>query len=91
MSEDLLKAALSVAVPLYIMQWRKAGLSVEQIVEVGRGLGQVIAEHGDNILYRSKKLGETASAFNALAKGVAALAFAPGGVSVFGLHFEAIP
>lgn len=32
-----------------------------------------VAEHGDYILYRSKKRGETARAFNALAEGLAIL------------------
>jgi hypothetical protein len=33
--------------------------------------------------------GESAKAFNALARGIAALSFAPGGVTTFGMHFEA--
>ena len=32
---------------------------------------------------------ETAAAFNALAEGLACLAFSPGGVTFYGLHFEA--
>lgn len=52
-------------------------------------IGQTIASQGDILLYRSKKKGETAKVFNATAKGIAALSFMPGGVTVFGLHFEA--
>jgi len=48
----------------------------------------MIAEHGDDILFRSKRKGATASAFNALAEGIAILSFAPGGVKVFGGHWE---
>jgi hypothetical protein len=48
----------------------------------------MVAHHGDNILYRSKKKGESAKAFNALAKGLACLAFAPGGVNAFGGHWQ---
>jgi ribosome modulation factor len=51
---------------------------------------QVVASKGDVILYRSKKRGETAEAFNALAEGIALLSFAPGGVHAFGLDFETV-
>ena len=50
--------------------------------------GQMIAEHGDNILFRSVKKGETAAAFNALAEGIAILSFAPGGITFMGDHWE---
>lgn len=43
----------------------------------------------EQILFGSKKQGATALAFNALAKAVAALAFMPGGVTVFNTHYEA--
>lgn len=51
-------------------------------------LVDMIASHGDNILFRSKKSGETAKAFNALAEALAFLSFAPGGVKLFGCHWE---
>lgn len=84
---DLIKIALSAAVPLWIMQFKQF-TAEERTIMAGR-YGQVVAEHGDNILFKSKKKGATADAFNNLAKGVACLAFAPGGVTVMGLHFEA--
>lgn len=43
----------------------------------------------EQILFGSKRQGETATAFNAMAKAVAALAFVPGGVTVFNTHYEA--
>jgi len=83
----LLAIALSSAVPLWIEQLRSRDWAyIEQRAKV---CSQEIAEHGDNILYRSRKKGETATAFNRLAEGVACLAFAPGGVTIFGQHFEA--
>lgn len=42
------------------------------------------------MLFRSKRKGETADAFNHLAEGIACLAFAPGGVRLFGSHWEAV-
>lgn len=82
----LLRASLEVAVPLWQMELKAR--SFASIVARAQELAQVIAEKGDVILYRGKKKGESAKAFNALAEGVAALSYAPGGVRIFGLHFE---
>ena len=43
----------------------------------------------EGILFGSNKVGETATAFNAMAKAIAALAFMPGGITVFNQHYEA--
>lgn len=84
---ELLKAALGAAVPLWIsVLQKKPGTYV---LERSQVCGQVVAEKGDVIQFRGKKKGESAEAFNRLAEGVACLAFAPGGVTAFGLHFEA--
>lgn len=53
--------------------------------------GQLIAERGDLILYRSKKKGETAKLVNILVESLAMLAFYPGGVRLGSLHFAAQP
>lgn len=82
----LLRTALEAAVPLYAMQLREKPWS--EIQRIAAEAGQMIAEHGDDVLFRSKKKGASAAAFNALARGIAALSFVPGGVTLFGLHFE---
>lgn len=86
-NDDLLAISLSAAVPLWIEELRK--LTDEERLVLAREAGQIIAEKGDIIQYRSKKKGETAKAFNALAKGLAICAFQPGGVNFRGMHFEA--
>ena len=86
-AETLLQTALSAAVPLWIEELR--GLSWEELQARAKVAAQHVAEHGDLILFRSEKRGESAKAFNKLAEGIAILAFAPGGVTAFGLHFEA--
>jgi len=83
----LLQTALGAAVPLHVFELKR--IPYDQVVSMAKDAGQVVAEKGDIIQFRSKKKGETAAAFNALARGVACLAFCPGGVQVFGLHFEA--
>jgi hypothetical protein len=86
--EQLLAATLSAAVPLWIEDLRR--LPWEILQAMAGEASQIVAEKGDIILFRSDKKGETAKAFNALARGIAICAFAPGGVTVFGQHFEAV-
>lgn len=83
----LLRIALSAAVPLWIGKLKTRQWS--ELMERRDKCVEMIASHGDNILYRSKKPGQTAEAFNALAEAIAILSFAPGGVRVFGLEFWA--
>jgi len=84
-----LATSLSAAVPLWTESFVEKGMSLDEVLAVAKGASQIIAEKGDLILFKSKKKGETAEAFNALAKGIAACAFVPGGVTTFGQHFEA--
>jgi hypothetical protein len=84
---ELLKISLSAAVPLWIERLRS--VPWDRLEARAREAAQVVAEKGDIIQYRSKKPGETAKAFNALAEGIAILAFVPGGVTFSGLHFRA--
>lgn len=80
----LLTDTLMVAVPLHIAEIRD--WTPEQRAERARGIAPLIASHGDDLLYGGPKCAET---FNALALGMACLAFAPGGVKLFGLEFTA--
>ena len=82
---DLLSISLSAAVPLWIEKLKP--LEPEQRIARASGLSDTIAAHGDIILYRGGKKGESAKAFNALAEGLAIGAFQPGGVTAFGQHW----
>jgi len=84
---DLLAITLSAAVPLWIDRLKRQPWSY--IERRAKECAQTVAEKGDIIQFGSKKKGETAKAFNALAEGIACLAFAPGGVKFAGMHFEA--
>mgnify|MGYP001611822850 CR=1 FL=1 len=89
----LLRAALGASVPLYAAEYKNAlddgTCSVDSLLARCRVYAQVIAEKGDNILYRSRKRGETADAFNALAKALAILSIvAVGGVRFLGERWE---
>lgn len=87
MNNPLLVTSLQCAVPLWIIQikdvpWQDKKRRAEEC-------SQIVAEKGDVILFKGGKRGETAAAFNALAEGIAILSFAPGGVRVFGEHWDA--
>lgn len=84
---DLLRLTLMAAVPLWIAEFRK--LTEDERIAIAKTCSQVIAEKGDVLQFGGGKKGEAANAFNALAKGLAVMAFVPGGVTAFGLHFEA--
>ena len=81
-----LTTSLEVAVPMHIMEL--VTREPAELVAIARQCADVVAAHGDDILFRSKRKGATAEAFNALARGLAVLAYSPGGVDFAGLHFE---
>ncbi len=95
----LLQIALEVAVPMWHAEL-EAMRAQFGTGEVGVGLFWdelkrrcdaaclVVAEKGDLLMFRGKRRGESAAAFNALASGVACLAYAPGGVTVLGTKWE---
>ncbi len=78
---------LELAVPQWIEALRP--LTFNQRAALAHECAEIVAHKGDVILYKSEKRGETAAAFNALAKGIAVLAYQPGGVRVFGRSFNA--
>lgn len=83
-----LMTALSAAVPLRILELRQRGGPSSSDWESACDFADTLAEKADRLLFRSSKKGETAELFNRLAAAIAVLSYAPGGVSVFGLHFE---
>lgn len=91
MSELLLDVALEAAVGLRIELLRRlpAGDLALKLEGAGPRLADVIAEHGDDLMFRSKRPGESARVFNAVADGLALLAFCPGGVHWRGRHWVA--
>jgi len=85
----LLPISLAAAVPLRIAEYIQMGGPSALDVERARSQAHTLAEKGDVLLYRGKRPGEAATLFNALADCLAIMAFCPGGVKVFGLHFQA--
>lgn len=92
---ELLRISLQAAVPLWIMRFQEQAQHLPQsamwdlLIDRAKECSKVIAEKGDNILFRSEKKGETADAFNHLAEGIACLSFCPGGVKIFQDRYQA--
>jgi hypothetical protein len=95
---DPLVTTLQVAVPLWIERWKHA--TPQRRADRAVECADMVAAHGDAILYRTKGRprrlhdetdeGEpgTAEAFNHLAEGIALGAYVPGGITMFGHHWE---
>lgn len=79
---------LMLAVPLWAMRCQRMPLN--ELIKKCGDISQVIGEKGDIILFKTKKEGESAKAFNRLAEGIAILSFVPGGVTFMGTHYENI-
>lgn len=86
-AETLLPIALSAAVPLHIQELKRRPW--DEITRIAHESADIVASKGDVLQFGGGKKGSTAAAFNALARGLAACAFAPGGITFLGLHFEA--
>jgi hypothetical protein len=53
------------------------------------GAADLLASKGDILQFGSKKKGEAAEIFNRVAEAIAIMSFCPGGVTLFGEHWEA--
>ena len=78
---------LSIAVPIWIER-SKAHRSRSGHSEASPAAG-IWPSTATTLLFRTE--GKTALAFNKLAQGIACCAYQPGGMKVFGLHFDAEP
>jgi hypothetical protein len=87
--DNHLATMLQVAVPLHIHELKAKGGPSDADLKAATAFGQVLAETGDVLIFGSRKPGETADLFNRTARAIAVLAFCPGGVRLFGCHFEA--
>jgi hypothetical protein len=80
---------VAVSVPLRMAALQKKGGPSDLDYELARSYSDDVASHGDDLIHRGDKVGETARLANGLAHTIAVLAFQPGGVRIFGYHFEA--
>jgi hypothetical protein len=84
---ELIRLTLETGVPFAIHDLQKQGGPDEWHFGEARAFAWDMGAHGDALLYRMK--GETARMMDRLIECIAILAFLPGGITTFGLHFEA--
>lgn len=89
MNDGHLMDALQAAVPLRILEIRD--WSPRQRDNDAKWYGNLLASGGDALQYGSGRRGEVAATFRNLVYGLACLAYAPGGVTVNGVHWCAEP
>lgn len=84
-----LAIAMSAAVPLQIMRLEEKGGPTDEDMKKAQEVSGKLGERGDVLLFGGGKKGEVADLFNGTAHAIAVLAFVPGGITIFGQHFEA--
>lgn len=77
--------ALEAAVPLHIIELRN--WTPQQRQNYASEAATVIGSQGDILQYGGGRRGEVANVFNHLARGLAAAAYLPGGVTFAGAHW----
>ena len=85
---------LQLAVPQWIRKWLKRGQQDPEglwdMMQLQLGpIQQALTDHGEALVAGGGQEGQVAAGFNALAEGLAILAFVPGGVRLFGSHWDA--
>jgi len=86
-----LSIALSAAVPLHILELQAKGGPDADDLKKAWAMSAVLGERGDVLLFgggKKGKKGEVAEIFNGLARALAVLSYVPGGVTLFGSHWE---
>jgi hypothetical protein len=82
-----MQSFLLTAVPLGMMALAAKGGPGDDDRAAMAGYSQMLAEHGDDLLFGGKYGGGAAAD---LARAVALLSYLPGGIRLFGLHFSAV-
>jgi hypothetical protein len=82
--------ALYTAVPIWILELNQRSYedNLKELFESASETAQLIGEKGDQLLFKGDKPGDTAKLFNKTARAIALMSFLPGGVTLFGRHWE---
>ena len=79
--------SLEFSVLLHICNLKKQQYIPDRLLSQAKETADLIACEGDTLLYGGN-FGDAAKVFNQVAVSIAVLSFQPGGIKVFGLHFE---
>ena len=82
------KLFLDASVSLRIIALQEQGGPTQEDFRRIQDHDQLLGERGNFLWMKSKKKGETAKVANAVADVIAVLSFVPGGIEIFGRHWE---
>lgn len=82
---------LETSVSLRILEYQQRGGPTDSDFDRIYETCDVLCERGDDLIFGNENRGKVAKLANMLADALAVMAFLPGGVDVFGSHFEALP
>lgn len=82
---------MRLAVWLRVEQLKDRGGPTPEDLKEAQETSDILGERGDVLVAGHGKPGEIADQFNRTARAIAVLAFVPGGIEIFGGHFEANP
>jgi hypothetical protein len=85
---ELMQLTLMVGVPLCMHKIKSTGGPFRSDIKRAHEFAEILAEKGDVLQYGSRDQGEVANLMAQLIEAVAILACLPGGVDVFGMHWE---
>ena len=86
---ELLRCTLEASVPIRMIELRDQGGPLDRDWDEARSFASVLACEGDGLLFKGHKKGDTARIMRGLIRALAVMAFVPGGVTAWGLHFDA--
>lgn len=87
--EELFLLTIQTAVPLNIAEIKAKGGPNDFQWDWAREFADELGERGDILQFKGEKPGQAATIMNRFSYALAVMAFAPGGVTFAGLHFEA--
>lgn len=82
----LLSPAMETSIWLYAMEMKRRGGIIDEDIARCKTYLPDIMMRGNDLFYKHE--GKTAERFDQIAEIIAVLSFAPGGITVFGHHFE---
>jgi len=87
---NILAIAMSAAIPLYIISLKDKGGPSQADFDSLKETSSLLGEKGDVLLFGGKKKNECADIFNKTAEAIAILSFLPGGITIFGQHYQSL-
>jgi len=86
---ELLCATLEASVPFRMLELMQQGGPFDWEWEAARAFADVLGSEGDALLFKGFRKGDTARMMHRLIATLAVMAFVPGGITAWGLHFDA--